>query len=129
MEAVSDYFLGNISTLKTKFETEFSKYSHYIVSDNDLAKRKCERLFEKIAKLNFKSVAVELTPSNTIKFIVLFEGERMFMIHCPFESTDEIKEDEAVWSFFIKKELIVSDKQDIDGLVHSIGAYNKEIDS
>lgn len=125
-----DYYDVNFKTLVQKYDKEFTKYSSYITSDVNKANAIVKRHINKIAKLNFNLVAVELCPTNAVKFTLRFEGEKIVMISKPFTDADDIPKeiantDYVIFSIFINKKHIMFDVTDIDNLVDGLTNYLK----
>lgn len=117
------YAFDNFQIISKKIETEFSNYSNNIWVDIKEAKLESKLLAKKISKINFNKIAVELTPSNAIKFTLTFKDNKLLMLTSPFDEIEGMSKGEVLFSFFIDRKLILSDTINIDDLVSGINNY------
>lgn len=85
--------------LKLKIEQECLRYHHYIQGDFDEAKTLINNLAEQVSRLTYKDIVVELTPSNSIKFIILRYDEAIVTISKPLGIVEDLEKDEIISTF------------------------------
>lgn len=106
-----------------KLKQEISNQPNYFGNDKEAALVKIEEAISQISKIGFQKISLELTPSNTIKFTMLFDSEKVLMISKPLIESKEIEENGVVFSLFIKRELVVSASKNLNELVEGINQY------
>jgi hypothetical protein len=114
------YDTDSYKKIKTKTELEFKKHKTYISTDIEKAKKITENIIEQLSFLTFEDISVELTPSNAVKFKILLDDDQLITITKPFEDLIDLKENEVVFNFYIKRHRILSDVKDIIQLVQGI---------
>ena len=116
---------ANFQQLQNKFEIEYLKYSHYISTDKSEAKEIFRKISKHISDINFNKIAIELTPSNAIKFTIILNNKLTLTISKPFGEMEDLEENQVVFSLYNNKELMVSDAAKINELVKGINSYVK----
>lgn len=110
------YFQDNMLALTIAFSKELIKPNKFTCSNLELG-----RIFVKAAKfisqLEFQKGTVEITPSNSIKFSLLFEGDRLLVITKPIETLEGLEDDEILFSYFVNRDLILSNAASISEFV------------
>ncbi len=104
---------NNISLIFPKIEKEFKLHKDYIKVDTDIAKAKILETVLQISRIPFEEIAIELTPSNAIKFTIQLKKNQYLIISLPFHSLDDIAENEVIFSLFIDNELTMSNSSHI----------------
>jgi hypothetical protein len=83
-----------------------------------------ELMTKELRKINFIESVIEITPSSSLKFTLLIDGDRMVMVSKSFETfEDQPSEDIVIFSFFIQRKLIVSNAIEIKAFVKGINEY------
>lgn len=114
---------SNYETITLKVEKEFFKYSSYVKIDIDEAKRIASDLSHEVAKINFKDIAVEFTPTNSIKYKIVLEEGKLLIINKPFSDIEGLQKDQVIFSVIVNRELIISDTSNLSTLVQGINEY------
>lgn len=117
------YQIDNFNCISSKIDNEFLKYSKYIDKSIVEAREQTNTVTKEIALMKFNQVSVELTPSNTIKFTLIFDDRKMLMITYPFGKMEGIPNGNVLFSFFIDRKLIVSNTSNLSDLVTGINNY------
>lgn len=105
----------NIGKLKKEFEAEYLKYHSYLSVPKQTAVEIFDKIAQCISELNFKSAKVELTNSNTVKFILTFPDKKLLMISKSFDPSEvDFDEDEIFFSFSVNRNLIASNTAKIE---------------
>ncbi|MCD6017555.1 MAG: hypothetical protein K0S53_676 [Bacteroidetes bacterium] len=107
----------NMSIISPKIDKEFEKYSNYIEKDISSAKAEATGVAKVIAQIKFDKISVELTPSNTIKFTLTFDKEKMLMVTYPFDTIEGVNKGDVVFSVFVNRKHIASDSMNLTDLV------------
>ena len=107
-ELPPEYYENNLKKLNISFNKELSAYSHYLTTNTKNAKDIFNQIASLISYFQFKNATVELTKTNSIKFTLIFPGNKLLMISKPLSSIDNLKEEEVIFSLFINRELIAS---------------------
>ena len=102
------YYLENFNKLSNCFSKELSNYHHYLTISEDEARVVFKNTAALISELPFEKGTVELTPSNSITFTVQFPKKHLLIISRPFHDVEDLKENEIIFSFFVDRELILS---------------------
>lgn len=117
------YYSKNMRLLETSFKKEISKYSHNFTLPN----KKVQTIFTEaatiISELPFDKGIVEITASDSIKFTLVFPGNRLLLISKPFEPIDDLREDEIIFSYFVNHELIMSNASEISKFVEGFKEF------
>lgn len=114
-----------ISLLREKIKAEMLCYPQYLPEDRAHILDLTNELSTVVASMEYEKVAVELTPSSTLKFkFTLSEGKRL-IITKPLDS-DDLSREEVVFSIFFNKDLLVSDVKNINELVQGINEFYKK---
>lgn len=116
-------FNANFQQIQNKFERELAKYSNYISSDIEEAQRSFSEISKSISKINYEKIALEITPSNAVKFTIILNDTSILSVTKPFDKIDDLNENEVVFNLYKNRELLVSDATKVDELVKGINSY------
>ena len=116
-------FNSNFHQIQNKFEKEYTKNSNYISSDKEEAQKSFTEISKSISKINYKKLALEITPSNAVKFTIILNEMVILSITKPFDKIDDLNENEVVFNLYKNRELLLSDATKIDELVKGINSY------
>lgn len=106
--------------IHAKFVRELANYSDYIVTDINEATETFEAISQKIAALDFDQIAVEITPSNAVKFIIKLDDQLLISIIKPFGTVEDLGNEDVIFNFYKDRELLISDISNIDALAKGI---------
>jgi len=114
---LSVLYQKNLKLLKTAFARESKKYHTYF----EVPKERAEEIFDetsiKLSELPFEKATVELTQTNSLKFTLQFKGDKLLLITKTLKPVEDLNESEIIFSFFIKRELILSNVSNISAFV------------
>ncbi|SFF25016.1 hypothetical protein [Spirosoma endophyticum] len=113
-----------IDALKARIKSEIERYPQYLPEDAENIQDLVNDMAGWIASIEFEKVAIELTPSSTLKFKFLLESDRQLIITKPLDK-NELAKDEVFFSLFFNKELLVSDVKNVYELVQGLNKFNK----
>jgi len=102
------YYSNNFSLLNSAFNEEYNKYSHYISVSKEIAKEKFSETASLLSELPFENASVELTKSNSLKYSLLFANDKLLLVTKPLSPIEELYDNEIVFSFFVNRELLLS---------------------
>jgi hypothetical protein len=95
---------NNFKILKASFEKERRKSS---ISE-DIINNLFQQLAVKIAELPFEKSAVEITSSDSIKISMAFSDNLLLILSKPFETLEDVSENDIIFSLFKNREMIAS---------------------
>lgn len=108
-----------------KTEREFSKYNKYIEGlDVSSVKEQARKIAKEIASIQFKDLAVELTPFRSLKYTLIIDNSQLFTI----SKLLTVDDSSVVFSFFKDDECIFSDIIDLSTLTDAIKNYIATLD-
>lgn len=119
-------FNSNFQNIQNKFDKEFARYSDYIRTDKDEAKKSFVNVSKFISNIDYERIALEITPSNAVKFTMILIEEVILSIVKPFDKVNGLEENEVIFNLYKNKELLVSDAAKVDELVRGINIYIKK---
>lgn len=121
-ELVPFFFGENKKKLQTAFDKEYLKYSHYVT----ISKGQLDHVFNIVSNLlsdlPFEKCAVQLTPTDSIKFTLGFKEGKILMISKPI-SEESANDKNIIFSLFVKDELIASNVSEIATFVEGFNKF------
>jgi hypothetical protein len=108
-----EYFEENLIKLNLFYENILSNNdddSRYLKMENIQEIK--DNLYQSIAEINFIDFNIEITKSNLLKTTLLIDNDRLLIIS---KNIDEefLNDNDIVYSYFVNKELIASDVENI----------------
>lgn len=119
-------FEANVDKIQNRYSLEFKKYKHYISTDLVEAKKTFDLISDQLARIDFNDILVELSPLNSVKFKIKLDDEKMLIVTKPFHEISEMGDNDVLYSFFIKRERIISDTIRINDLADGFLKYLSE---
>lgn len=117
------YYEDNLKIITDRFEREFVKYASSIALNETEAKKIFKKTSRLVANINFKAIAVEISPLNAVKFSVILDDRKELYITKSFSSLPDLNDGGVVFSLFVDQKLIISDAAKLDSLVQGINKY------
>lgn len=114
---------SKFNILKNKIDNEMLQYNRYVEIDREKAIQNMYELARKLSDVPFQDVAVEITPSNAVKFKMMLDDRKLLIINKPFEELMDLSNDEVIFSIFINRELIISNAGTTFNVVQAIKNY------
>ena len=107
------YYSKNLGLLNRLFQKELTSSGN---SDR-LTQTTFENTAMLLAELPFTNAAVESTNSKSIRFSFVFPNNKLLLISKTLETLEDLEENEIIFSFFINRELIISNAAKISVFV------------
>jgi hypothetical protein len=117
--------ISEIDKKYINFDKLFKKQLiNYSAMNTDTVKNIFKATASLISELQFEKGSIELSNSNSIKFTLLFSGDKMLMVTKPIEKMEDIEDSDAiVYSLFINRKPIMSDASNIFDFVERFKKY------
>ena len=109
------HYSKNFQVLKSLFDKEYQKGK--ALQDASVIKTKFYETASFLSELPFERAAVEIPGSSSIRFTLKFNDDKLLLISKALESVEDLQEDEIIFSFFINRELIISNAASISTFV------------
>lgn len=118
-------FYSNAKFLKLKndFNVELDKFSHFLQGHPNTIKETFDQLAHELAKIDFNSSIVEISPSNNFKIKLLLPYENLLVINKPMGQLEDLHKNEVIFSLFKEDTLLLSDAVDMFKLATGINEY------
>lgn len=116
-------YTENLKKLTTSFNKELKTYQHYISDNTEATKDVFNEIASQISYLTFEKATVELTKSNSIKFTLIFPGNKLLMISKPISPLEDFDEDGIAYSLFVDRELIAANVSKASTFVEGFQEY------
>lgn len=113
---------SNLAKLSEEFQVELTSVKRHFSLDKKALGELFKATSSKIAELDFLDSAVEITRNDSIKFTLVFPGDKMLMISVPFAFLDESSK-EIIYSFFVNRELISTNAMELSAFVEGFNKY------
>jgi hypothetical protein len=117
--------MDKFQNINNKFEMEIERYSNYLNLDLYDIRYSYNNMWKFISKIDYEKIALEITPSNAVKFTIILKNEIILSITKPFDKIEDLDENEVVFNLYLNRELLVSDTSKIDELVKRVNSYVK----
>ena len=113
----------NLKLLNKIFNEQIKDY-HPLDFTEETVKNCFNNIANKVAELKFNYCNIFINNTNKIKFTLYFDEGKILMINKSFELVNELNLDNIItYSFFVDKELIVSDVVEIRTLIDGFKRY------
>lgn len=123
-EELPTYFDRNIEIIREAYKNEVKVKGERESEEFEIIQEAFARVSKFIAELDFESATVEITNSESIKFVLLFKEKTILMISKSlYPEKFEFDANEVIYSLFINRKLITSDVSEISEFTQGFKKY------
>lgn len=115
--------LNRFNILVKAFIDEWKNYHNYLPVSERHAVSSIFDTIKYLVKLEFEDGAIEFLKDDGVKFTLVFPDERTLMINKTLIEKDDLKENEIVFSYFIKRKFIASYPVDTEYFVSTFNDF------
>jgi len=117
------WYSNNIEKLKLDINNAASEKLDWYKKNESKLKSKLDTTANLLAELPFIKSNIELTQSENIKYTLLFPDDKLLLITQSLGSIEDLNDDEILFSFFVNRELIMSNVTETSLLVKGFSGY------
>jgi hypothetical protein len=113
--SLPSYYNKNLRILLTSFNKEIDRYKQH--PNIQKIKKKFDEASLLLSELPFENASVEVSHLESIRFTLQFRGNKLLLVSQTMNSIEDLRENEVIFSFFVNKELLISNAATITTLV------------
>ena len=122
-EELPPYYLKNKELLDKAFNKEVVNCDNVVNKKVDDVRTIFNQTSSLISELPFDKATVEITKSEYLKFTFLFSEDKLLLISKPLSPVGDLGENEIIFSYFINRELILSNAAQTSSFVKGFKEY------